>query len=267
MHRSIRQVNSTYMNDQPTYKVRLENLSYYYRDFQALDEISLEIRPHEIFGLMGPAKSGKSTLLRVLNRMCDLIPGARATGRVWLDEDDILAPDYDLVALRRRVGLVLSTPVPLPRSILENLTLAPRLAGNKSRQELAALAEASLKAARLWDEVKDRLKDSALKLSGGQQQRLCLARTLAMEPEVILLDEPTSGLDPISTAKIEETLFTLKQNYTIILVSNNTKQIARATDRVAFLLMSHLIEVGDTHRVFTVPRDQRTDDYISGRFG
>ncbi len=255
------------MNQEPQFKIRLEQLSFFYGDFKALDNISLEVRPREVFGLMGPAKSGKSTLLRVLNRMCDLISGTRVTGRVWLEGEDILAPDCDVVSLRRRVGLVLSKPVPLPRTVFENLTLAPRLAGKKDRQELEALAEQSLKAAQLWEEVKDRLKDSALKLSGGQQQRLCLARTLAMEPEVILLDEPTSGLDPISTAKIEETLFQLKKNYTIILVSNNTKQIARATDRVAFLLMSHLIEMGDTPQVFTVPRDKRTDDYISGRFG
>jgi phosphate transport system ATP-binding protein len=156
--------------------------------------------------------------------------------------------------------------MPLPRSIRENLVLAPRLAG-RPRQEMAELVERSLRAAQIWEEVKDRLHDSALKLSGGQQQRLCLARTLAMEPEVVLLDEPTSGLDPISTAKIEETLFELKKNYTIILVSNNTKQIARATDRVAFLLMSRIIEIGETHRVFTVPKDKRTDDYITGRFG
>ena len=255
------------MNDQPQAKIRVEHLSCFYGDFQAIDDLSLEVRPHEVFGLMGPSKSGKSTFLRVLNRMCDLIIGARVAGGAWLDDEDILAPDYDLVRLRRRVGLVLSKPVPLPRSILENLILAPRLAGKRDRQELAALAESSLRAARLWDEVKDRLQDSALKLSGGQQQRLCLARTLAMEPEVILLDEPTSGLDPISTAKIEETLSELKKSYTIILVSNNTKQIARATDRTAFLLMGSLVEVGDTQRVFTVPKDKRTDDYISGRFG
>jgi phosphate transport system ATP-binding protein len=255
------------MTRQPADKLRIENLSFYYGDFQALEEVSLNIRPREVFGLMGPAKSGKSTLLRVLNRMCDLIPGIRVTGRVLLDNEDLLAPDCDLVGLRRRVGLVLSKPVPLPRSIAENLTLAPRLAGRRDRAELAALVEKSLKAAQLWEEVKDRLNDSALKLSGGQQQRLCLARTLAMQPEVILLDEPTSGLDPISTAKIEETLSRLKKHYTIILVSNNTKQIARATDRVAFLLMSQIIETGDTSRVFTVPQDKRTDDYISGRFG
>jgi phosphate transport system ATP-binding protein len=253
------------MNTEP-YKIRLEQLSFFFGDFQALTDLNLEVRPREIFGLMGPAKSGKSTLLRVLNRMCDLIPGARATGRVWLDEEDILAPDCDVVNLRRRVGLVLSKPMPLPRSIRENLVLAPRLAG-RPRQEMAELVERSLRAAQIWEEVKDRLHDSALKLSGGQQQRLCLARTLAMEPEVVLLDEPTSGLDPISTAKIEETLFELKKNYTIILVSNNTKQIARATDRVAFLLMSRIIEIGETHRVFTVPKDKRTDDYITGRFG
>ncbi len=248
-------------------KISLKDLSFFYGDFQALDGVSLAIQPYEIFGLMGPAKSGKSTLLRVLNRMCDLIPSAQVTGGVWLDGENILAPDYDVVHLRRRVGLVLSRPTPLPRSIYENLTLAPRLAGKKSRAELDNLAETSLRAAQLWDEVKERLTDSALKLSGGQQQRLCLARTLAMEPEVILLDEPTSGLDPISTAKIEQTLMELKNNYTIILVSNNTKQIARATDRVAFLLMSQIIEVGETNRVFTVPVEQRTDDYISGRFG
>ncbi len=255
------------IDPEPQIKIRLEQLSFFYGDFRALNEISLDINRQEIFGLMGPAKSGKSTLLRVLNRMCDLIDGVRVTGKALLDGEDILAPDYDLVRLRRRLGLVLSKPVPLPRSVMENLTLAPRLAGNKDRQELAALAEKSPQAARLWEEVKDRLHDSALKLSGGQQQRLCLARTLAMEPEVILLDEPTSGLDPISTTKIEETLFQLKKSYTIILVSNNTKQIARATDRVAFLLMGDLIEMGDTSRVFTVPRDRRTDDYISGRFG
>jgi phosphate transport system ATP-binding protein len=255
------------MNDQPQDKIRLQNLSFFYGDFQALDQITLSIEPQEIFGLMGPAKSGKSTLLRVLNRMCDLLPDIRMTGGVWLDDEDILAPDYDVVGLRRRVGLVLSRPTPLPRSIYENLALAPRLAGKRGRGTLDEVVERSLRAAQLWGEVKDRLRDSALKLSGGQQQRLCLARTLAMEPEVILLDEPTSGLDPISTAKIEATLLQLKNDYTIVLVSNNTKQIARATDRVAFLLMSQIIEIGDTRQVFTVPADKRTDDYISGRFG
>jgi phosphate transport system ATP-binding protein len=255
------------MKQRDSIKISLKELSFYYGDFQALDDISFDVLAHEIFGLMGPAKSGKSTLLRVLNRMSDLVPNARVLGKVTLDDEDILAPDYDLVSLRRRVGLVLSKPVPLPRSIFENLTLAPRLSKRGGRASMEELTETSLKAARLWDEVKDRLHDSALKLSGGQQQRLCLARTLAMQPEVILLDEPTSGLDPISTAKIEETLFQLKDNYTIILVSNNTKQIARVTDRAAFLLMSKLIELGETSKLFTEPRDKRTDDYISGRFG
>ncbi len=255
------------MNGNSPDKIRIEELSFFYGDFQALDQVTLAIRPHEVFGLMGPAKSGKSTLLRVLNRMSDFLDGVRVTGRVWLDGEDILAPECDVVSLRRRVGLVLSRPTPLPRSVYENLALAPRLAGQKSRAELDHLVEQSLRAAQLWSEVKDRLEDSALKLSGGQQQRLCLARTLAMAPEVILLDEPTSGLDPISTAKIEETLLQLKKHYTIVLVSNNTKQIARATDRVAFLLMSQIIEIGETNQIFTVPTDQRTDDYISGRFG
>jgi phosphate transport system ATP-binding protein len=255
------------MTQDTQFKILIEDLSFFYGDIQVLDRVTLAIQPNEVFGLMGPAKSGKSTLLRVLNRMCDLVAGVRVMGGVWLDGQDILASDYDVVQLRRRVGLVLSRPTPLPRTIYENLTLAPRLAGKKGRKELDDLAETSLRAAQLWDEVKDRLRDSALKLSGGQQQRLCLARTLAMEPEVILLDEPTSGLDPISTAKIEQTLLELKNDYTIVLVSNNTKQIARATDRVAFLLMSHIIEIGDTNQVFTVPVDKRTDDYISGRFG
>ncbi len=248
-------------------KISLQELSFFYGNHQALDSVSFDVQDHEIFGLMGPAQSGKSTLLKVLNRLSDLVPDARITGRVTLDGEDILAPDYDVVSLRRRVGLVLSRPVPLPRSIFENLTLAPRLSGRAGQVSMEELVETSLKAARLWDEVKDRLYSSALNLSGGQQQRLCLARTLAMQPEVILLDEPTSGLDPISTAKIEETLFQLKSNYTIILVSNNTKQIARTTDRVAFLLMSRLIEVGETPKVFTEPKDKRTDDYITGRFG
>ncbi len=248
-------------------KIIIQQLTFFYRDFRALDGLSLEICPHEIFGFMGPAKSGKTTLLRVLNRMSDLIAGARVEGKVWLDGEDILQPDYDVVNLRRRMGLVLSVPVPLPRTIFENLALAPRLFGKRKRGELEELVEQSLVAAQLWDEVKDRLHESALKLSGGQQQRLCLARTLAMQPEVILLDEPTSGLDPISTAKIEQTLSDLKKDYTIILVSNNTQQIARVTERVAFLLMGELVELGNTAQVFTVPQDKRTEDYISGRFG
>lgn len=248
-------------------KIRVRQLSFYYGDHQAINNLTLDIYAGEILGLMGPAKSGKSTFLRILNRMCDLIPNRRLEGSVLLDDEDILRPEYDVDRLRRRVGMVFAKPVPLPRSIYENLAFAPRLHGRKSKAELDELVESSLRAAQLWDEVKDRLHDSALKLSGGQQQRLCLARTLAMRPEVILLDEPTSGLDPISTARIEETLAELKKDFTIILVSNNTKQIARCSDKVAFLLMSQLVEYGATADVFTVPKDKRTDDYISGRFG
>lgn len=251
----------------PAAKIRVRQLSFYYGEHQALDRLDLEIYAGEILGLMGPAKSGKTTFLRILNRMCDLIPNSRLAGSVWLDEEDILRPECDVDRLRRRVGMVFAKPVPLPRSIYENLAFAPRLHGKKRAAELDELVETSLRAAQLWDEVKDRLHDSALKLSGGQQQRLCLARTLAQRPEVILLDEPTSGLDPISTARIEETLTDLKQDFTIVLVSNNTKQIARCSDKVAFLLMSRLVEYGVTSEVFMVPKDKRTDDYISGRFG
>lgn len=249
-------------------KILVRDLTFYYGQHLAIDSLDLDVRQGEILGLMGPAKSGKTTFLRVLNRMCDLVSNARVQGKVLLDNEDILAPEYDVDNLRRRVGMVFAKPVPLPRSIYENLAFGPRLQGKKiSSGILDDLVEKSLKEAQLWEEVKDRLRDSALKLSGGQQQRLCLARTLAMQPEVILLDEPTSGLDPISTARIEETLTELKKDFTIILVSNNTKQIARCSDKVAFLLMSRLIEYGITPEVFMVPKNKQTDDYISGRFG
>ena len=249
-------------------KIQVRDLTFHYGSHCAIQGLNLDIYRGEILGLMGPAKSGKTTFLRVLNRMCDLVPGVRVEGSVLLDGKEILAPDCDVDSLRRRVGMVFAKPVPLPRSIFENLAFAPRLQKkHQHRDELAALVENSLRAAQLWEEVKDRLQDSALKLSGGQQQRLCLARTLAMQPEVILLDEPTSGLDPISTARIEETLTELKKDFTIILVSNNTKQIARCSDKVAFLLMSRLVEYGVTPEVFMVPKQKETDDYISGRFG
>lgn len=249
-------------------KIEVQDLTFAYGEHVAIDSLNLKVWQGEILGLMGPAKSGKTTFLRVLNRMCDLVPQARVQGKVLLDGEDILQPEYDVDQLRRRVGMVFAKPVPLPRSIFENLAFGPRLQGKIFRHvDLAELVEQSLKAAQLWEEVKDRLQDSALKLSGGQQQRLCLARTLAMQPEVILLDEPTSGLDPISTARIEETLTELKKDFTIILVSNNTKQIARCSDKVAFMLMSRLVEYGVTPEVFMVPKQKQTDDYISGRFG
>jgi phosphate transport system ATP-binding protein len=229
--------------------------------------VTLSVLEKEITGIMGPANSGKSTLLRILNRLIDLSSAVRIEGRVLLDGEDILVPKYDVNRLRTRVGMVFAKPIPLPRSIYENLTFGPRMHGVKDRRTLDERVESSLRAAILWDEIKDRLHESALKLSGGQQQRLCIARTLAMQSEVIMLDEPTSGLDPISTAKIEEALRILKKNYTVIIVSNNTKQIARISDKVAFLLLGELIEYGTPEQIFTMARNKRTEDYVSGRFG
>jgi phosphate transport system ATP-binding protein len=247
--------------------MEVRNLTLSYGTEAALQDISLDIPSKRITGIMGPSNSGKSSLLRLLNRLTDLIPGISIQGKVLLDGVDILEPGFDVNALRARVGMVFAKPIPLPRSIYENLTFGPRMHGLRDRHTLNERVEHSLKAAILWDEVKDRLFESALKLSGGQQQRLCIARTLAMQSEVILLDEPTSGLDPISTAKIEEALRTLKEEYTVILVSNNTKQIARVSDRVAFFLMGKLIEYGSPEKIFTNPSDKRTEDYVSGRFG
>ena len=216
---------------------------------------------------MGPSASGKSTLISVINKMVSFEDGVTISGSVLLDGEDIINGDIDEVGLRKRIGTVFATPIPLPRSIFENVAFGPRLNKNSSRAELHALVEESLRNAFLWDEVKDRLQESAMKLSGGQQQRLCLARTLALKPEIILLDEPCSGLDPISTAKIEEALAELKDQHTIILVSNNTKQIARATDFVAFFYLGELIEFGTTDKVFTTPAAKMTEDYIQGKFG
>jgi phosphate transport system ATP-binding protein len=216
---------------------------------------------------MGPAGSGKSTLISIINRMIDFEENAEIAGKVSIDEEDILGGEIDDVQLRRRVGTVFAVPIPLPRSIYDNIAYGPRLKNRNERKELWPLVVESLKKAFLWDEVKDRLGSSALKLSGGQQQRLCLARTLALEPEIILLDEPCSGLDPISTAKIEGALDELKKDYTIILVSNNTKQIARITDYAAFFYMGTLIEYGPTEKLFTNPSERKTEDYIQGKFG
>ncbi|MBM4141429.1 MAG: phosphate ABC transporter ATP-binding protein [Nitrospira sp.] len=248
-------------------KIVVKDLSFSYNHQRVLSAVNLMVEADSILGIMGPAKSGKTTLLRIFNRLCDLIPHVRIEGEVFLDGENILRPGLNVDRLRKRVGMVFDKPVPLPRSIFENLAYGPRLHGIKDKKRLEELVERSLRLAQLWDEVKDRLNESAMKLSGGQQQRLCIARTLAMEPEVILLDEPTYGLDPISTLKIEQTLQSLKESYTIVLVSNNTWQVARTTDNVAFLLMGELIEYGSTHEIFTVPKDKRTDDYISGRFG
>jgi len=247
--------------------IRARDFSQYFGPVAALKNLSLEVYRNEILGIIGPAGSGKSTFLRSLNRLNDLIPGSRPEGLLEVRGMDINAPGTSVVELRRRLGLVFATPVPLPRSIFENVAFGARLAGEKHRGRLAELVGDCLKKTALWEEVMDRLQTSALKLSGGQQQRLCLARVLALRPEFIMLDEPTSGLDPISTMKIEETLRRLKEEYTIILVTNNTKQAARVADRTAFFLNGELVEIDATERIFFAPSDRRTNDYISGKFG
>ncbi|MBM4037084.1 MAG: phosphate ABC transporter ATP-binding protein [Planctomycetes bacterium] len=248
-------------------KLSVEDLCVSFGPAAALKHISLQVFPRERLAIIGPAGSGKTTFLRSLNRLNDLEPAFSKTGRVLLDGQDIYAPDTDVPDLRRRVGMVYAVPVPLPWSVYDNIAYGPRLAGTRDRERLDQLVEESLKNAFLWDEVKDRLKDSALNLSGGQQQRMCLARVLALHPEVLLLDEPCSGLDPISTAKIEDALAILRERYSIILVTNNTKQAARASDRTAFFLMGELIEIGPTQQLFTNPAHHRTAGYITGRFG
>ncbi len=233
----------------------------------SLSEITLDVYKNEILSIIGPARSGKTTLLRSINRLNDIYENFTKSGDILLDDRSVYLPDADVADLRRRVGIVFARPVVLPKSILENICFGPKLKGVREKEELMKTAEESLKAAYLWDEVKDRLKDSALSLSGGQQQRLCIARTIALRPEVIMLDEPTSALDPISTSKIEDTLVELKSQYTIILVTNNTKQAARVGTRTAFFLMSKLIEYGYTDQIFTNPKEKQTEDYITGRFG
>jgi len=248
-------------------KMRVENFSASFDGAEVLRNITLEICPRERLSIIGPAGGGKTTLLRSLNRLNDLEPSFSRTGRILLDGRDIYDPEADVAALRRRVGMVYAVPIPLPWSIRENLAYGPTLAGTTRRSRLDEIVETSLRSAFLWDEVKDRLDEPATNLSGGQQQRLCMARVLALEPEVLLLDEPCSGLDPISTAKIEDALAVLKEKYSIILVTNNTKQAARASDRTAFFLMGDLIEVGPTRQLFTNPTHHRTNDYITGHFG
>ncbi len=248
-------------------KFRINNFNYFFGKEKVLKQINFEIEANQILGIIGPAGSGKTTFLRALNRMNDLEYDGTIEGTILLDEKDIYNPDYDVVELRKKVGMVFAMPVPLPLSIYENVVYGPRLSGVSGKNRLDELVEKSLTDSYLWDEVKDRLHTSGMRLSGGQQQRLCLARVLAMEPEVILLDEPCSGLDPISTAKIEDALTVLKKNYTIILVTNNTKQAARVADNTAFFLMGELIEIDATGKLFTAPLKKETNDYITGRFG
>jgi phosphate transport system ATP-binding protein len=247
-------------------KIRIKDFNFYYNSSQALRNINLYIRPKEIFTVFGPARSGKTTLLKSLNRLTDLIFGASHTGSIFLDEMDIFDSNVDLIKLRRRIGMVFDLPTPLPMSIFDNVAYGPKLSG-KTKKCLNEIVEKSLKSAVLWEEVKDRLHTSALRLSGGQQQRLCIARVLALEPEVLLLDEPCSGLDPISTASIEETLIQLKKDYTIILVPHNIQQASRVADRAGFFLNGDLIEEGPVYQIFTKPREKRTENYVTGRFG
>jgi len=247
--------------------IEVRGFSQYFGDVCKLDALDLDVMRNEILGIIGPARSGKSTFLCALNRLNDLVRDSRHEGTIVIDGRDICGPDTDVIELRRRLGMVFATPVPLPRSIYENVAFGARRAGIRGRDNLDAIVRDSLQKGGLWEEVRDRLETSGLKLSGGQQQRLCLARILAVKPEFILLDEPTSGLDPISTMKIEDSLRRLKSEFTIILVTNNTKQAARVADRTAFFLNGELVEVGPTAKIFTAPDDQRTDDYLRGRFG
>jgi phosphate transport system ATP-binding protein len=248
--------------------VRARDFSLWYRDRKALSAVSLDVHKHRVTAIIGPSGCGKSTLLRSLNRMNDLIPGVRTEGEITLDGQNLLAPEVDVVALRRRVGMVFQQPNPFPKSIFENVAYGLRINGLAANSgERADRVERALRQAALWDVVKDRLAKSAMTLSGGEQQRLCIARALAVQPEVLLMDEPASALDPISTAKIEDLIFELKSLYTIVIVTHNMQQAARVSDSTAFLLQGELVEFGDTARLFTNPTDKRTEDYITGRFG
>ena len=245
----------------------VQGLDLWYGDHQALHDISMNIPEKSITALIGPSGCGKSTFLKTLNRMNDLIPGVKITGDVRYRDQDIFAPGTDVNELRREIGLVFQKPNPFPMSIYDNIAYGPRTHGIKNRARLDEIVEKSLRGAAIWDEVKDRLKKNALGLSGGQQQRLCIARALAVEPEVLLMDEPTSALDPISTSKIEELAMQLKEQYTIVIVTHNMQQAVRISDRTAFFLLGELVECGDTQQLFSQPQDKRTEDYITGRFG
>jgi len=248
-------------------KIKIQNVSYHYGAKPALQNISLDVPPKAITVFFGPAGGGKTTLLRLINRLNDMVEGTRMSGKIYLDGKDIYAPRTDVSDLRRRVGMVFALPLPLPGSVRENVEYGPRLTGLTNATELDSIVYNRLKQAALWDEVKDRLDDPARSLSGGQQQRLCIARSLALEPDVLLLDEPTSGLDPISTGKVEESLFELRENYTIVIVPHSIQQAARVADYAAFFLMSELVEYRDGDEIFTTPQDQRTEEYVTGRFG
>ena len=244
-----------------------KTLNLWYGEHHALHDVSLSVPEKSITALIGPSGCGKSTFLKTLNRMNDLIPGVKITGEVNYKGQNILAPSVDVSALRREIGMVFQKPNPFPMSIYDNVAYGPRTHGVRARAKLDDIVERSLRGAAIWDEVKDRLKKNALGLSGGQQQRLCIARALAVEPEVLLMDEPTSALDPISTSRVEELALELKENYTLVIVTHNMQQAVRISDRTAFFLLGELVECGDTERIFSQPADKRTEDYITGRFG
>lgn len=248
-------------------KISVSNLNLYYGDFHAVHDLSLEVEENEILAFIGPSGCGKSSTLKCLNRMNDLVIGSRVEGKILLDGEDIYDPKYNVNLLRKRVGMVFQAPNPFPISIFDNIAYGPRTHGVKNKRDLEEIVEHSLKQAAIWDEVKDKLYKNARELSGGQQQRLCIARALAVEPEVILMDEPTSALDPISTGKIEDLALELKESYTIVIVTHNIAQASRITDKTAFFLNGDLIEVSPTQEMFENPRDKRTEDYITGRFG
>ena len=253
-------------NSKEKIKFNVKDLNLYYGDFHALKNINMDIPANEITAFIGPSGCGKSTFLKTINRMNDLVENVRIEGNIFLDGVDIYS-DIDVIKLRQRVGMVFQQPNPFPMSIYDNVAYGPRIHGIKKKSELDEIVERSLRQAAIWDEVKDRLKKNALGLSGGQQQRICIARALAVEPEVILMDEPTSALDPISTLKIEDLAVELKENYTIVIVTHNMQQASRISDKTAFFLTGDVVEYGDTTNIFNNPKDKRTEDYITGRFG
>ena len=248
-------------------KVKVENLNLYYGENHALKDVSMDIPENAVTAFIGPSGCGKSTFLKTLNRMNDLVDGIRIDGKVLLDGEDIYEPGVDTTILRKKVGMVFQQPNPFPMSIYDNIAYGPRVHGIRDKKRLDQIVEESLRGAAIFDEVKDRLKKSAMGLSGGQQQRICIARALAVQPEVLLMDEPTSALDPISTAKIEELMEDLKKKYTVIVVTHNMQQATRVSDQTAFFLVGEMVEFGDTKQIFSYPQDKRTEDYITGRFG
>lgn len=248
-------------------KINIENLDLYYGDFHALHGISMAIEPNEITAFIGPSGCGKSTLLKSLNRMNDMVEGCKITGSITLDGQDIFGQDLDVNVLRKRVGMVFQKPNPFPMSVYDNVAYGPRIHGIKNKKQLDEIVERALKNATIWDELKDRLKKSALGLSGGQQQRLCIARALACDPEVLLMDEPTSALDPISTSKIEDLVIELKKKYTVVIVTHNMQQAVRISDKTAFFLLGDLVEYSKTDEIFSNPKNKKTENYITGRFG